>query len=169
MQSPPTFRCIRGLSLAGALLATACCAATAPVQAAPTSPPTKPSSMHITIRIGADAVEAELVNNSATRDLLSRLPMTVKFEDFHATEKISYLPGKLDLSGTGTAGNAQIWDLMYYVPWGNLAVFYRPYSPSRDLVRLGRIVSNQPALTRASSFTATIERATARQLLMPQP
>nr|WP_274501904.1 hypothetical protein [Xanthomonas campestris] len=54
------------------------------------------------------------------------------------------------------------------MPWGNLAVFYCGYTPSRDLVRLGRIVANPQALTRSDSFTATVERA-APAATPPQP
>lgn len=68
--------------------------------------------MRITLTIGSDVVAAELVDNSATRDLLAQLPMKLDFEDFHATEKISYLPKKLDLSEVGPAGKAQAGDLM---------------------------------------------------------
>ncbi|WOB27017.1 MULTISPECIES: cyclophilin-like fold protein [Xanthomonas] len=148
--------CLHTLLLGCAFLVTACSAATPP---AVTTPHTPERTMRITLTIGDDVVEAELVDHSATRDLFARLPMTVSFEDFHASEKISYLPTKLDLSAVGPAGPAQVGDLMYYVPWGNLAVFYRGYTPSRDLVRLGRIVSNPQALTRSASFTATIARA----------
>ncbi|APO96298.1 cyclophilin-like fold protein [Xanthomonas vesicatoria] len=148
--------CLRALVLGCAFLVTACSAATPPTAATPHIPE---RTMRITLTIGNEVVEAELVDHSATRDLLARLPMTVAFEDFHASEKISYLPTKLDLSAVGPAGPAQVGDLMYYVPWGNLAVFYRGYTPSRDLVRLGRIVSNAQALTRSASFTATIARA----------
>lgn len=155
----PTLRthtCLRTLLLGGAFLVTACSAATPP---AATHPQTPERTMRITLTIGSDVVAAELVDNSATRDLLAQLPMKLDFEDFHATEKISYLPKKLDLSEMGPAGKAQAGDLMYYVPWGNLAVFYRGYTPSRDLARLGRIVANPQALTRSVSFTATVERA----------
>lgn len=148
--------CLRTLVLGCAVLVAACPAAT---PTAATAPPTPERAMRITLTIGNEVVEAELVDHSATRDLLARLPMTVSFEDFHASEKISYLPNKLDLSAVGPAGPAQVGDLMYYVPWGNLAVFYRGYTPSRDLVRLGRIVSNPQALTRSAGFTATIARA----------
>ena len=39
-----------------------------------------------------------LENNSASDDLLNYLPMTISFEDFNNTEKISYIDEKLDTS-----------------------------------------------------------------------
>lgn len=37
-------------------------------------------------------------DNSAVRSLLKMLPLVLKFEDYAGTEKISYLPEKLDTS-----------------------------------------------------------------------
>ena len=39
-----------------------------------------------------------LEDNSASRSLLAQLPLEIKFENYGSTEKISYLPKKLDIS-----------------------------------------------------------------------
>ncbi|RKH18303.1 hypothetical protein D7X74_09955 [Corallococcus sp. CA047B] len=113
--------------------------------------------MHIKFTIDGATVEAVLEDNPTARDFASMLPMTAKFEDFHSTEKISYLSRKLSTEGATADYEANVWDITYYVPWGNLAIFYREYRPSRDLIKLGRITTGREALLRSSSFTATIE------------
>lgn len=81
----------------------------------------------------------QLEENSAAEDLISRLPMTVSFEDFNGTEKISYLDSALNLSEAPDHCAPQAGDLTYYAPWGNLAFFYREFRESSQLIPLGTV------------------------------
>ena len=69
------------------------------------------------------------------------LPLTVNFEDFNGTEKIAYLPEKLDTEKSPAGCDPSEGSFTYYAPWGNLAVFYRDFRPSSGLVPLGRVES----------------------------
>ena len=101
----------------------------------------------------------EMFDNPASRDFLSMLPYTGQFEDYAGAEKISYLPRKLALPGSGSARQTQ-GDFTYYSPWGNLAVFYDGYGFDGSLYILGRIVSGKEKLAAMKEgFTATIEKA----------
>lgn len=85
---------------------------------------------------------ATLQNNSVSRDLLSRLPLTLEFSDYNRTEKIARLPPDSpdwDTSDAPDSCDPAPGDLTMYAPWGNLAVFYRDYGPSRGLVPLGKL------------------------------
>jgi hypothetical protein len=68
-------------------------------------------------------------------------PLTLTLKDFHGTEKISDLPRRWtsteDEVPDGTAGTPG--DLTIYVPWGNLAIFYRDFTYGDDLIRLGSL------------------------------
>lgn len=64
-----------------------------------------------------------LEDNSAARSLLSQLPLTLTFEDYNGTEKISYLPEELDLSDAPASCDPDVGTLAYYAPWGNLCIF----------------------------------------------
>ena len=46
----------------------------------------------IQLTFGAETVYGTLDDNSVSRDLISRLPLTLTFSDFGGTEKIAYLP-----------------------------------------------------------------------------
>lgn len=98
-------------------------------------------------------------DNSAAKSLLEQQPLTLKFEDYTGTEKISYLPKKLD---TGKAPNnctPVAGDLTYYALWGNLAFFYKDYRNSNGLVPLERIESGIENLKEINgNFSVTIER-----------
>ncbi|MFF7645154.1 cyclophilin-like fold protein [Streptomyces canus] len=96
--------------------------------------------MNIRLTIDGQPVGATLNDNAVSRDFASLLPLSLDLEDFHQTERIAYLPRKLDISGAPTPATPQAGDLTYYAPWGNLALFYRDGdSASDDLIVLGHV------------------------------
>lgn len=115
-------------------------------------------NMRIVIRIGGQTATAKLEDNATSRDFLSQLPMTLSFDDFHSTEKISYLPKKLSTDGAPDGFDPSVGTIAYYAPWGNLAIFYKDFRYSGSLVNLGRIESGLEILAKSPTFKATIER-----------
>ena len=88
------------------------------------------------------------------------LPLTLKLSDFNGTEKISDLPGRLSEKDAPSGVTPEAGDMAYYAPWGNLALFYRDFSWSRGLIRLGRITSDlAPLVNAGNGDTLTIEEA----------
>ena len=80
-----------------------------------------------------------LINNSkAGDDFLSLLPLSVKAEDFNSTEKIFYLNKKLNIQYEPDGINPKAGDITYYAPWGNIAIFYKDFRYSNNLIYLGR-------------------------------
>lgn len=91
-------------------------------------------------------------------ELSAMLPLTLKIRDFNGTEKISDLPERLSEKDAPEGVTPEAGDLAYYAPWGNLAVFYRDFSWSRGLIRLGHVTSDMTPLARAKNGdTLTIE------------
>ena len=80
-----------------------------------------------------------LENHPAVQDFLSMLPLTVMFEDYNDIEKIGYLPRKLHTEGSPASCDPSVGTFAYYVPWGNLSVFYHDFRHSDGLVPLGHI------------------------------
>jgi hypothetical protein len=116
------------------------------------------STMRIRLTFDGKAVEATLLDNATARDLLSLLPMTLTLEDYASTEKIGYPPRKLSTAGAPAGVDPSVGDIAYYVPWGNLAIFYKDFGYSRGLIGLGRIDSGIEALSVPGSLKVTIER-----------
>ncbi|ADK30612.1 cyclophilin-like fold protein [Brachyspira pilosicoli] len=80
-----------------------------------------------------------LINNSkAGNDFLSLLPLNVKAEDFNSTEKIFYLSKKLNIENEPDGINPKAGDITYYAPWGNIAIFYKNFRYSNNLIYLGK-------------------------------
>ncbi len=111
----------------------------------------------IQIRFGEQVITAELDNTPSTQDFIKQLPMTLDFEDYGATEKIAYPHAKLSTQDAPEGVTPVTGDIAYYSPWGNLALFYRDFSYSKDLIRLGRITSGLEHLQQLDSSQATLE------------
>lgn len=113
-------------------------------------------TMKIKITIDQQEIVIKLVDNPASRQLLSQLPLTLDFTDYANTEKVAYLPQKLSTQDVPNA--AQIsGDFTYYAPWGNLAIFYKDTGHDSNLYTLGYIESGKEKLAEfKQNFTATI-------------
>ncbi|MGC0397422.1 hypothetical protein RKD27_000066 [Streptomyces sp. SAI-126] len=110
--------------------------------------------MNIQVTIDGQPVDATLNDHAVARDFASLLPLSLDLEDFHQTERIAYLPRKLDISSAPEPVRVKAGDLAYYAPWGNMALFYRDGgSASADLIILGH-------LDIATERLATAERIT---------
>lgn len=124
---------------------------------APKTPP-KDHAMQVRISWGQDVLIVQLDPNRSAEDLASMLPLTLSLEDYAGTEKIAYLPRKLDTRDAPDGYTPRAGDLAYYAPWGNLALFYRDFRHSPGLVRLGRLTSPLEALRFKATVEARVER-----------
>ncbi|MGW5640918.1 cyclophilin-like fold protein, partial [Streptomyces sp. NPDC003832] len=118
------------------------------------SPSEKSTAMDIRVTLDGRPVEATLNNSPAARDFAALLPLTLDLEDFHGIERVADLPRKLDTHGAPAPVAAQVGDIAYYVPWGNLALFYQDGpTPSADLLVLGHLDVSADRLGRATRIT----------------
>ena len=118
------------------------------------------NSMKIKMTVGDRSVTATMVDNPTTRDFLSRLPLEITMTDYASAEKIFSLSPTLTTKGT-TLGhsNPGRGDIDFYVPWGNVGVFYKAVNPNNQLVNLGHIDGDGIELFNVSgSINVKIER-----------
>ena len=107
-----------------------------------------------------EEILVRMTDSPSSRDFVAMLPLTLTFEDYNNTEKISNLPEKLSTQGAPAGITPSAGDFTYYSPWGNLAIFYKDFRYSERLVPLGRIESGLEKLTGITSdFTVKIEKA----------
>lgn len=126
--------------------------------AIPSKVGTQERVIKISIKFDGQTVIADLKDNASSRDLIAQLPLTLNFEDYHATETIAYLPRKLATQDAPDGFDPSVGTVAYYAPWGDLALFYKDFGYSKSLVHLGSIVSGLDALPRRHAIKATIER-----------
>ena len=90
---------------------------------------------------------------------MSLLPLELTCKDFNNTEKVSYLPRRLDTQGAPAGFDPQTGSFAYYAPWGNLAIFYRDYGYANSLIELGTVESGIEKLAAFDNdFTIKLER-----------
>lgn len=120
----------------------------------------KEETQPMKIRLTANEKTAivELLDNDATADFVSMLPLTLTFEDYNNTEKIATLPRELNIGSAPTNCNPDVGTFAYYAPWGNLSVFYNDFRESDSLIPLGNFVSGIDIFAETNGdFTVTIE------------
>lgn len=114
----------------------------------------------LTMTVNGMEYAISLEDNAAARSLLAQLPLDLTFEDFNGTEKIAYPPEGLDIADSPTRCDPAQGTLAYYVPWGNLCIFYRDFRASENLVPLGYVEGDIEALSAlADGFEARIAQA----------
>jgi hypothetical protein len=108
---------------------------------------------------GDAEVVIQVVDNPTSRDFVSRLPLTLTFEEFAGREKISYLPEPLTTEGSPGAAPRN-GDLIYFVPWGNLGFFYNAEPDAavdERVITIGTVESGMDQLERLESGQVTAE------------
>lgn len=112
----------------------------------------------VKMTVGENELYITIYDNPTSRDFLSKLPLTLTFEDYNATEKISYLPETLTTKDAPDSFDPDIGDVALYAPWGNLSVFYKDFRDSSGLISIGHIDDGIEILAEIDdSFTAVLE------------
>ncbi|EAI3764218.1 hypothetical protein XJ74_07815 [Campylobacter coli] len=114
--------------------------------------------MQIKLLFNGKELLVNLEQNEASRRFYNTLPLELEFSDFIGKEKIAHLPKALNAKGS-SAYKPQIGDLFYYVPWGNIGIFYELQNANEDLVFLGKIQGNLEFLKmQKDDFKVRIEK-----------
>jgi hypothetical protein len=101
-------------------------------------------------------VTAELIDNEATRSLITLLPLTLDMRDHLRQEKTGNLPAPLPAVerqlefSTGTLG---LWSTNHFV------IYYRDGRvPQPGIIMLGRVTGDASIFDRPGALTVRIER-----------
>ena len=113
----------------------------------------------IKVVVGEEILTATLDDNAAARDFAGMLPLELALSDYHQTEKVADLGRKLDNTDMPRAYAPRAGDITQYRPWGNLAIFYRPFQSSAGLLRLGQFDGPIDALLGDGDLRIRIELA----------
>ncbi|KWV45738.1 cyclophilin-like fold protein [Stenotrophomonas maltophilia] len=113
--------------------------------------------MKIRLIINDQVLSATLEDSLPAREFIAQLPLTLQLEDYAATEKIAQLPRSLNVEGEPEGITPVAGDMAFYAPWGNLAIFHRPFGYSKGLVRLGRIEGGLQLLRKTGAVKVRIE------------
>ncbi|WP_319411232.1 cyclophilin-like fold protein [uncultured Cohaesibacter sp.] len=117
------------------------------------------AATRLLITVGNETVSALLDDTPSGRAFAAMMPLVLTLSDYSQTEKVADLPGQLTTDGAPRSHAASIGDITYYAPWGNLAIFYKPFPSARGLVRLGRIEGSLSPLLASGAYQAHLEIA----------
>lgn len=96
------------------------------------------------IKLTFDDMEilVKLDDNIVTREFMKELPLVLTFNDYSRAEKIAYISKKYWTDNLVSKNYCPSkGDLMFYPPWGYLALFYNDYIVSEGYVKLGEVIS----------------------------
>lgn len=113
----------------------------------------------IQIRIGDTVLDGSLNDAAPAQALLSRLPLTLNFEDLNGAEKIGHLDQELPMTGMPDGDDPIPGDIGYYAPWGNVVFYYGDVSRYDGIARIGTLKQTAPIQRHDGDFSATIQRA----------
>lgn len=112
---------------------------------------------YIYLNLNDKKYQIKINDNASSRDLLSRLPLVLSFSNFSTNEKIAYLDESLDVNEGERGAEAKKGELNYYIPWGNLCLFYEDGNASNSLINIGFMEEGiEDFASMNSNFTATL-------------
>jgi hypothetical protein len=114
----------------------------------------------IRITFGSTTLTGRLNNTSTGRALAERLPLTLPFRDLMSQEKTSPLTPPLPTDGVPKGADPVPGDIGYWVPDGDLVLYYGDVPYWDGIVRIGSFEGDRDALRQQpDGFRVTIERA----------
>jgi len=116
----------------------------------------KDENMKICIKANNNTIVFALNNSTASKELYSQLPLSIKVENYSTNEKIFYLSRKLSTINTPMS-NAKNGSLAYYAPWGNVVMFYKDFESSSGLYELGSVESGIEHIANMSGIISIIK------------
>jgi hypothetical protein len=119
--------------------------------------------VRIKLMFNNEEFTVKMYDNPTSRDFLSRLPLTLTFKEFGGFEKLTILDKGLSTEDAPPGDDPEVGDFGYYAPWKDVNMYYKDWSYSGGLVKLGKIESEPEELTKKlqamhDDFTVTIQK-----------
>ena len=99
----------------------------------------EPSKHQIFVADAEHVIIFELNDSAAALNLFGQLPLELEVEDYGDNEKIFYPPEKLD-TADAPEGGGEAGVLAYFEPWGDVVMYYGPFSEYPGLYILGEAI-----------------------------
>lgn len=105
--------------------------------------------MRISVTDGTHTIIYELNDSPSAKSLYAMLPIDVEVENYGINEKIFYPEQALDTTD-GIEGGGEAGALALFSPWGNVVMYYGPFSAWPGLYLLGEAVEGADQVSRLS-------------------
>lgn len=97
--------------------------------------------MKLKITVGDKVLTATLYDNAATRELISRLPLTLPMEDLYEREVVYHFDKALPVEQE-KRGAYEVGDISYWSPRKSFVIFYKQNGEIINLQKIGRLDSS---------------------------
>lgn len=124
------------LASVAAVLPLAACASSEPTADQTGDPLT---ATEIRIEIDGHALESQLWDNPAARDLIDQLPLTLDFSDYGRQEVLAQPPRALTMEGMPTGEIAPAGTIGWYAPGRSIVLYYTDVGRFNGIVRIGEM------------------------------
>ncbi|HXY74841.1 MAG TPA: cyclophilin-like fold protein [Dehalococcoidales bacterium] len=112
------------------------------------------------VHIENKTYDVKLFDNPTANDLLSLLPLTLKFRDYGGQEKLAPSPRPLTMQGVPKGADPDVNDFAFYEPASVLVMYYRDIGYYNGIVRLGKFETSIAEIRNLpDGFTVKIELA----------
>lgn len=117
------------------------------------------NGIKVKITAGTQVLEAEFLDNTTTRSLISLFPLTVTMNNLYEREMCYRFPDALPASEPRRL-DFEVGDVSYWVPWHSLVIFYKQDGEYiSNLQRVGHISSDVAFFSGAGDMKVTFELA----------
>ena len=113
--------------------------------------------MRIKVSDGKHAVVYQLNDSPSAHSLYAMLPLEIEVEDYGSNEKIFYPEREID-AADGIEGGGGAGDLALFSPWGNVVMYYGPFTAYPGLYLMGQALEGADQVG-ALSGTIRVEAA----------
>ncbi|MCB0841299.1 MAG: hypothetical protein KDD99_31735 [Bacteroidetes bacterium] len=108
------------------------------------------------VLVGTEVFNVTYYDNPTSRSLVAQMPFTVELEDYAGIEKIFYPKESLSKEGAPKGADPSVGDIMYYAPWGDVAIFYKDFSYANGLIPLGYFDDIAGFMNALKTHTSTV-------------
>lgn len=103
----------------------------------------KMEEIKIKITVGDKIMNAALLNNETTKELISKFPMTVQMDNLFAREMCYNFPTALPAKDA-RRGGYEVGDISYWPPSKSFVIFYKQNGEIINLQKIGRVDPANP-------------------------
>jgi hypothetical protein len=113
-------------------------------------------TMKIKITVGTTVLTATLLDNSTSRALIAKLPLTVPMQDLYGREMCYRFPDALPADDVKTTGY-EVGEIIYWPPGHSLVIMYAQNGERFSMQKIGRIDSSISIFETTGDVNVTFE------------
>jgi hypothetical protein len=121
-----------------------------------TNTTTAEGNVKIKITVGGTVLTATLDDNSTTRALIAKFPLTVPMQDLYSREMCYHFPDALPADNVQNTGY-EVGEIIYWPPRHSLVIMYAQNGERFSMQKIGRIESGVDIFLKTGNVTASFE------------